>query len=110
MDVGARGLRERAEEILKQLGLKIADPASGEFPLTHAMRPPAEINCRRRERFVHGHQEISGAQDAALRTKRPTRGFAERQTHVLDRVMLIDVEVAPRNHLEVERPVPRYQL
>ena len=34
------------------------------------MRPPAEINRHRRQRLVHGHQEISRAQDAALGTER----------------------------------------
>ena len=94
MHVGGRGLGEAAKEILDQLGLQVAHETRRKSPLAYAVRSPAEIDGRRRERFVHGHQEISGAQDAALGTQRLPHRFAERDAQVFDGVMLIDVEVA----------------
>ena len=74
------------------------------------MRPPAEIDCGDRQRFVHRHHEVAGAVDAAAVAERLRHGLAERDADVLDRVMLIDVEVARCAQLEIEAAVTREQL
>ena len=48
--------------------------------------------------------------DAAAIAERRGNGLAERDTHVLDGVMLIDVEIAGRSNVQIERPVLREQL
>ena len=60
------------------------------------VRPAAEIDGRDGERLVHRHHEVAGAVDAAAVAERRRDGLAERDAEVLDRVVLIDVEVAGR--------------
>ncbi len=66
MDVGTGGLREALKKIFEQFGLKIAYAASGDFRAADAVRASTEIDGRGGERFVHGHQKISGAENSAL--------------------------------------------
>ena len=66
MNVGARGLREPPKKIFHQFGLKIADQRGGNFRVNHAIRPPAKVDGRHRQRFVHGHHKIAGAQNSAF--------------------------------------------
>ena len=73
------------------------------------VRPAAEIDRRRRERFVHGHQEISGAQNAALRAQRLAHRLAENDARVLDGVVLIHFEIAARVEFQIHRAVPRHE-
>jgi hypothetical protein len=94
VNVRARGLRETAKEILEQFRLQAADVLRRKFPFADQVRTSAEIDGRRRERFVHGHQKISGAQNAALRAERLAHRLAENDAGVLDGVVLIDFEIA----------------
>lgn len=105
VNIGARGLREALEKVLDELGLKIANAAGGNFGVHHAVSAAAQINGGGSEGIVHGHQEISGAQDAAFRTERLADCFAEGDANVFDRVVLIDVEVAFRGERQIESAV-----
>ena len=69
------------------------------------MRTSAEIDRGCRQRFVHRHQKISGAQNAALFDPRAfCNGFAERDADVFDGVVLIDVEIAFRGNVRSNAP------
>ncbi len=54
----------------------------------------AEIDGGEAEGLVHGHEEVAGAQNAALVAEGFVEGFAERDADVFDGVVLVDVEVA----------------
>ena len=94
VDVGAGAAGEAFEEVLDKFGLQIADQARANFGFDVMGRAAAEVDSGEAEGLVHGHEEIAGAQDAALIAERLVEGLAERDADVFDRVMLIDVEVA----------------
>src|SRR5260370_8936801 len=110
MDVGLSGLRETLEEIFHQLDLEIADASCGDLGIHYAIGPSSEINRSGRESFVHGHQEKTGTQNAALGAESSLHGFAEGDADVLDRVMLVNIEVAAGAHVEIKRAVACNQL
>ena len=66
------------------------------------MGAAAEIDGDDANRFVHRHDEVAGAVDAAARAERGLDGFAERDPDVLDGVVLVDVEIALGAHAEIE--------
>src|ERR1700743_2373243 len=94
MYVRARRLRESLKEIFSEFGLKIADTLRVDFSGDDAVWTSAEVDRRSGKRFVHRHQEISGAEDAALVANRFGNRFTERDAGVFDGVMLIYVEIA----------------
>ena len=63
-----------------------------------------------RQRLVHGHQEISGAQNAALRAQRFAHRFAERDAEILDGVVLVHVQIAFGVDLQIHGAVARHQF
>ena len=95
-------LREPLEEVVHELGLQIADPRRPDPQVHRGVRPAREIDRGDGQRFVHRHDEVPGALDAAARAERLVHGLAERDAEVLDRVMLVDVEVSPRVDDKVE--------
>ena len=108
--VGARAAREALEEVVHQLGLQIADqPRRAPCVSTTAARVRRD-RPRRGQRLVHRHHEVAGAHDAALVAERLVESLAERDADVLDRVVLIDVEIARGMQFQIEAAVPREQL
>ena len=74
------------------------------------MRAAAEVDGDDANRFVHRHDEVAGAVDAAARAERGLDRLAERDADVLDRVVLVDVEIALGAQAQVEAAVAREQL
>jgi len=110
MNVSARGLRKALKEILGQFGLKFPDQPRCEFRVADTVRTPAKINGRCRQRFIHRHQKIPGAQNAALVAERLYDNFAKGDPRVFHGVMLIDVEVTLGFDRKIERSMPRDQI
>src|SRR5260370_42321173 len=104
------GLRKSMKKIFHQLDLEIADALCGDLRVHHAIGPSAKINRGGGERFVHWHQEIAGAQDAAFGAQRFLHGFAEGDADIFDRVMLIHIEIAAGFYAKIKPAVPRNQL
>ena len=94
VDVGLGSAREAVEEVGQQLGLEIADQRHRHLIVDHAGDAAAEVDGGDGERLVHRHDEVSGAQDAFFIAQRDPEGLAHSDAHVLDGVVLIDVEVA----------------
>ena len=107
MNVRSGRLGESAKKIFQQLRLKIAHAARGRFPLANAMHAAREIDCRSCQAVVHGHQEISGAQNSALRTERLPHRFAQRDSHIFHRVVLVHVKIAFGQQIEIHCSVAR---
>ena len=109
MNVRPRGLRETAEKILQQFRLHAANELRGQFPFTDQVRPAAEVDGGGRQSFVHRHQEISRAQNAALRAKSFFDRFAKNDACVFDGVVLVHIEVSARGEFQIHRAVPRHK-
>jgi hypothetical protein len=62
--VGFGGLCESLEKIFEKFNGEVADFGSFYFCVDDAARAAAEIDCGCGEGLVHGHQEISGAENA----------------------------------------------
>src|SRR5580658_548537 len=110
MHISPRRLRESLKEILQQLSLKIAHAPRRNSRAADAVRAATQINRRSRKRFIHGHQKVSSAQNAALRSQRLQHRFAKHDAHILDGVMLIDIEIAARLQIEVKSPMARNEF
>jgi hypothetical protein len=105
MDVGASSLRESLEKIFSEFGLEVANTLGADFAGDDAVWAAAEIDCGGGERFIHWHQKISGAEDAAFVADGFGDGFAERDAGVFHGVMLVDVEITRDFDREIERAV-----
>src|SRR5271168_473979 len=110
MYVRACRLREALEKILGQLGLEIADSSRRKSRLDHAKWTSTEIDSGRCQRFVHGHQEISGSQNAFFISEGSCHRLTKRNTNVLHGVVLIHIEIALRGDLQIETAVTRDQV
>src|SRR5439155_20941278 len=108
--VGARRGGRSFEEVLNQLGLQTAYARASFRDVDHRVRAAAQVDGGDRERFVHRHQKITRAIDAAARAERRRHRLAECNAEIFDGVMLIDVEVAGGLDLEIESAMTRDQL
>src|SRR5580658_1586685 len=107
MNVRSSSLGESAKKIFQQLRLKIAHAPRGRLPMADAINPAREIYCRSRQTVVHGHQEVAGTQNSPLRTERLPHRFAQRDSHIFHRVMLVHVKIALGDEIEIHGPVAR---
>ena len=89
-------LGEPVEEIVDQISLEVADPPYAQLQIDDRVGSSAEIDCGDRERLVHRHHEVACTIDPLPVGHRRGHRVAERNPHILDRVMLIDVEVSRR--------------
>src|SRR5690606_25916292 len=103
-------LREPFEEILQQFRLQVADEADTQAEIDDGVGASAEVHGGDAERLVHRHQEVPGPVDADLRPERLRESLAERDADVLDRVVLIHVEIARGLQLQVEAAMLGKQL
>jgi hypothetical protein len=110
VNIGARAAGEAFEEVGDQFGLQIANQARAYFGLNGKRRAAAEVDGGDGQRLVHGHEEISGAQNAAFVAERAIEGLAQRDAHIFNGVVLIDVEIAVAPELEIECAVAREEL
>ncbi len=89
---------ERLEEVADEFAGKSAHFFAREFRIEDEVRATAEVDRHFRFRLVHGHGESVPA-DAAFVAEGLLEGGAKREADVLDRVVLVDVQVAiARNH------------
>jgi hypothetical protein len=110
MHVGARGLLEALEKVFDELRLEAADASRREFRFHYAKGASTEIDGRGSQSFVHGHQKITGAENAAPVSESSVDGFPESDADIFDGVMLIDVKIAGGLKAKVEGAMTRYQV
>ena len=97
--------RQPLERVREQRRREPADPVAGEDELDLGVRAADEVDRRGRERLVHRHRRRAVACDSGTVAERARERVAERGEDVLDRVVLVDVEVAAGEQLEVEAAV-----
>ena len=97
--------REALQRVREQRERETADafPREGEVDL--GVRAPDEVDRGCRPRLVHRHGRRAVARDAGAAVERLAERVAEPGEDVLDRVMLVHVEVAAGEELEVEAAV-----
>jgi hypothetical protein len=102
----ALGVRRKGlPEIGNKLGIELADFLCGELGLKNEKRTAAEIERNGRKRFVHRERKMSITTDAAFIAQRIAHGLAQANADVLDRVVLIDIQIANGVEREIERGV-----
>src|SRR5881397_2344531 len=106
MDAGARSAGKAVKKVVDEFGLQIADQALPDLGVDHGCRTSAKIDRCQPQGFIHGHQEISGAQDPPLRSQRLVKSLAQNDAYVFHRVVLVHVEIALGAQLEVEASMP----
>ena len=57
-------------------------------------RPPREVDDRLHQRLVERHRRLAEAADAGLVAERLAQRLAEHEPDVLDRVVVVDLEIA----------------
>ena len=67
-----------------------------------AIGAAAKVDGGGGEGFVHGHEEISGAQDSAFRAEGPQHGFTESDSDVFHGVVLIDVQITFGGNVQIK--------
>src|SRR5215471_7787455 len=108
--IGAGGARETFKEIGHQFGLEIAHARRADFGVDHGDGTPGKIDGGQAKRLVHGHEKVAGAQDAATVRQGMIEGFAEGDADFLDRVVLVDIQVAAGRKFQIESAVAREQF
>ena len=96
---------EALERVREQRQREPADAIAGERERDLGMRAADEVDRRGRARLVHRDRRGPYRVDADAAVERLPDRVAERGEHVLDRVVLVDLEVAARQQLEVEPAV-----
>src|SRR4051794_30001176 len=81
-------------EVLQQFAIEGADLGRGKGGVKRQRVPAAEIHGNRYQRFLHGQREVAIAADAPLVAESLLDRLTEADAGVLDRVVLVDVQVA----------------
>ncbi len=99
--------RESLEELANQLNVEVADLLGRKADVEDEERPPRNVERDPRQRFIHRQEAVGIADDAALVAERFGERLAERNADVLDRVVLIDLEVALGADRQVDERMAR---
>ena len=107
-DAGVLG--ECLEELAEQLGVEAADLGARKLHLPDEIWPARDIERGSRQRLVHGKVDRGVAADALALAQRPRNRLAERDAGILDRVVVVDVQVALRPDRHVDQRMARKLL
>ena len=102
---GARGPGERLEGVLHELQRQPADAFAAEREVDDRVRAAADVDDGSGDRFVHRDGAVAEPADAGTIAERLGDGRAQHERDVLDRVVLVDLQVAVRVDREVEQAV-----
>ena len=102
VQVAQRVVREGLPEVGHQFAVELADLRRGKLGLEDEVRPAAEVHGRGDERFFHRQHEVAVAADARPVAQGLLHRLAQADAHVLDRVVLIDVQIADGLDRQVE--------
>jgi hypothetical protein len=110
VNIGARSSCEAFEKIGNQFCLQIADARGADFCLNYGDCAAAEVDRCETESFIHGHEKIAGAQNAAPIAQCPVERLAQTDADIFDGVMLINIEVARSGKFQVKTAMTREQF
>lgn len=102
MEVHARMNSRGLEEVADEIGSESTDTRCVPLGLEDTVRPAAQIDDDKGQTFVHRYVAVGCAHNARAFTQTLTDGLSQADTHILHRVVLIDVQVTPGLECEVE--------
>ena len=102
---GAGGPGERLEGVLDQLERESTGMEAAEREVDDRIGSAADVDHGGRDRLVHRHRALAEAGDPGPVAERLGERRAEDERDVLDRVVLVDLEVAVGVDGEVEQAV-----
>src|SRR5450631_419662 len=108
--IGACTSSEAFKEVLDEFTLQIANIPHPYRRIHYAGHAPTQIDSSNPQRLIHRHQEIARSQDSLFIAHSLVKRFAESDPNVLNRVMLINVEISIALEIEVECTMPRHKL
>ncbi len=98
--------RQRAEELLEQFGVHVADLGAFEIDVPGQERAAGDVDRGLGQRLIHRDQRVAEPADAALVAERLGEGRAEDDADVLGGVVEVDMQVALGADRQVEQAVP----
>ena len=98
---------EGLEELPHQLGVEFADLGRVELGPEHEEGPAGDVHGHPGQGLVHGQMHIGVAGDALHVAERLADRLAQRDAHILHRVVEIDVQVAFGLNFQVDEGVAR---
>lgn len=98
------------KEVLEKKYIKVAYFLLLIFDPINKIRSPSEVDCHLAQRFVHGQKDMAVTRDALAVTQCLIESLTKNQTHILDRVVIIDVQVAFGFYIQVKQTVFCQQL
>lgn len=81
-------------EIFDKLRVEVANFGCGEFRPESEGITTTQIDGRRGERFFHWQREVPIALDSGFVSERLFDRLSKADSHILDRMMLVDVQVS----------------
>src|SRR6195952_2051254 len=101
----ARVIHESAEKFDGQIHVERANARTRERHVELQPRTPRKVDDHARQRFVERHVRMAVSADAFAVANCLRHRLAERDARVFHRVMVVDMKVAMRFHVEVDQAV-----
>jgi hypothetical protein len=101
---------ERVEEILDQRRVEVPDPVARQLDPVHQVGPIREVEVDGDARVGHRNPGRAEAAQTRAVADRLAQRLAQDNADVLDRVVLVDLEVALGAHAQVEQSVARERV
>ena len=98
---------EALKKLVHQIDIEFADARTHEIDLEIEAGAAGKVDHHARQRFVERNVSVAVAAYALLVAERPRQRLSERDADVLDRVMRVDVQIAPGRDFEIEYTMAR---
>lgn len=103
----ASGLGETVEPMFEHLGVHLTEALLGKFGLPNEEWATRNVDRDAGERFVHWAERVGVPPDTALVAERLRHCLANGKAGILNRVMLVNVQVANRLDIKVDQRMAR---
>jgi len=98
-------VHHRHKELFDQFGVVRADLLGRDLQTKAQVRPAAAIERHLHQGLIERRHEVAEAVDAAAVAQRLRQGLADGDAHIFIGVVIVDVGVAHRVHLQINQPM-----
>src|ERR1700675_3999819 len=102
MHVGPRSPRETLKEVMNEFRLQVSHESNTHFAVDRNRGSSTEVDRSHSQGFIHWHQKVSSPKDALLVAEGFVKRLSQHDSNILDRVMLVDFEVAASPEIQVK--------
>ena len=106
MERDLRVVRKTAEKLPEEVHIKTAHLGPRPFDLAKQPGAPGKVDDDPAERLIQGNITVAIAGNSALVSDRLFKGHTQRNPHILNRVVVIDVHVTLGLDLKVNQAMP----